>query len=77
MLEFPEYDPDAKYDGSYKADTSIALAKNYVHLTVKSFYLYQKREHCQVTMVKERLSQDTLVIYLQKNSPYTSLFDDV
>ena len=77
MMEFAEYDPDVMYDGSYKADISKVLTKNYVHLTSKSVYLYQKKKYCQVTMVKERLSQDTLVIYLQKNSPYTSLFDDV
>ena len=76
MLEFVEDDPDVMYDSNYKTDISKVLTENYVRLTSKSTYLYQKKKHCQVTMVKERLSQDTFVIYLQKNSPYTSLFDD-
>ena len=77
MLEFAEDDPDVMYDSNYKADISKVLTENYVRLVSKSTYLYHKKEHCQVTMVKERLSQDTFVIYLQKFSPYTSLFNNV
>ena len=76
-LKFAEDDPVVMYVGNYKTDISKVLTENYVLVVSKSVYLYHKKEHCQVTMVKERLSQDTFVIYLQKNSPYTSLFDDV
>ncbi|XP_070180831.1 probable glutamate receptor [Littorina saxatilis] len=53
------------------------LAGNYVHVTPAAFYKIQKREHCRMAVVKERLSQDTFAIHLQKDSPYTALFNHV
>ncbi|KAK7103508.1 glutamate receptor ionotropic, kainate glr-3-like isoform X2 [Littorina saxatilis] len=51
------------------------LAGNFVQVTSAAFYRVQKREHCRMTVVKERLYQDTFAIHLQKDSPYTALFN--
>ena len=77
MLDFVKDDPEVMFHSTYKEDLHKVVAENYVRLTSKSVYLYQKKEYCELTMVKERLSQDTFVVYLQKNSPYTRLFNDV
>ncbi|XP_070180491.1 glutamate receptor ionotropic, kainate 4-like [Littorina saxatilis] len=56
---------------------SELLAGNFVQVTSAVFYRVQKRKHCRMTVVKERLSQDTFAIHLQKDSPYTALFNHV
>ncbi|KAK7099043.1 hypothetical protein V1264_003239 [Littorina saxatilis] len=56
---------------------SELLAGNFVQVASAAFYRVQKREHCRMAVVKERLSQDTFAIHLQKDSPYTALFNQV
>ncbi|XP_076464635.1 glutamate receptor ionotropic, delta-1-like [Babylonia areolata] len=75
MLEFEESDPHIRSNDIDFSVTKI-LRENYVRLTSESFYKYRKTQHCRLTMAQERLSQDTLVVYLQKGSPFTQLFDE-
>ncbi|XP_070184607.1 glutamate receptor ionotropic, kainate 4-like [Littorina saxatilis] len=53
------------------------LAGNFVLVTSAAFYRVKKLEHCRLAVVRDRLSQDTYTIHLQKDSPYTALFNQV
>ena len=77
MLEFAEDDPEILNRDPFVVTPRKVMTENYVHMTVKSSYLYLKKDHCELTLVRERLSQDSFVVYLQKHSLYTSLFNDV
>ena len=76
MLEFAADDPDV-----FSTDTSkvvpALLKGNYVHIVSASYYELVKSDHCELTVVQERLFHDTLAVHLQKGSPYTEMFNQV
>ena len=53
------------------------LEVNYVHVMSSSTYDFLKSDHCELTVVQERLFHDTLAVHLQKGSPYTKMFSQV
>ena len=77
MLEFAEDDPDVVSTEIFSVALPKVLKGNYVQVSTVSVYEYVKSDHCELTVVQERLFQDTLAIHLQKGSPYTKMFNHV
>ena len=75
MLQFATDDPGV----FVKGDNSAALARHmardsYVALFPHAIFKALKYDNCELIAAQERLFPDTLVIYLQKESPYTDVF---
>ena len=76
MLEFAAQDPDLR-----AIDLPTLLKKlqegNLVFITSMIYYKALKAKDCRVTVAEERLFPDTLAIHLQKDSPFTDMFNRV
>ena len=77
MLEFEADDPDSIARGYITDALPKLLEGNYVYMSSGSGYEPVKNEHCELTVVQERLFHDTLAVHLQKGSPYTEMFNQV
>ena len=77
MLEFTADDPDVMAQDFFSIALPKILKGNYVHVVGASAYDLAKSDHCELTIVQERLFQDTLAVHLQKGSPYTKMFSHV
>ena len=77
MLEFTADDPDVMAENFVSVALPKILKGNYVHVVGASAYDLAKCDHCELTVVQERLFQDTLAVHLQKGSPYTKMFSHV
>ena len=77
MLEFAADDPDVMARDFHTVSLPKLLGGNYVHVTSASRYEHVKSDHCELTVVQERLFHDTLAVHLQKGSPYTETFNRV
>ena len=77
MLEFTADDPDVVSTDMFSMALSKVLRGNYVQVSTASDYEHFKSDHCELTVVQERLFQDTLAVHLQKGSPYTKMFNQV
>ena len=77
MLEFTADDPDAFSRGHITTAVPLLFEGNYAHLAAASDYELVKSDHCELTVVQERLFHDTLAVHLQKGSPYTKMFSKV
>ena len=75
MLEFAADDPDVLAESFDDVTIPKLLEGNYVHLVSGSHYEHFRGEHCELTVVQERLFHDTLAVHLQKGSPYTKMFN--
>ncbi|XP_076464230.1 glutamate receptor ionotropic, kainate 4-like [Babylonia areolata] len=75
MLQFADEDPDVMSPDFENVIVHKVLTESYVFVAPHSFYSILKHQHCQLTVVPERLFQDMLAIHLQKGSPYTAVFD--
>ncbi|KAK7471497.1 hypothetical protein BaRGS_00035836 [Batillaria attramentaria] len=74
VLRFAADDPTV-----LSPDLEVHLAKvveeRYVLLTSSNVYQHLKDKCCRLAMIPERLFTDTIAVHLQKDSPYTRLFD--
>ena len=77
MLEFAADDPDTISRGLFTATLPTILKGNYVQVAPASSYEHAKSDHCELTVVQERLFQDTLAVHLQKGSVFTDMFNQV
>ena len=77
MLEFAADDPDVTTKDIGTVLLPKILKGNYVHTISASVYNLFKGDHCELTLVRERLCQDTLAVHLQKGSSYTKMFNQV
>ena len=77
MLEFAADDPAVRGTSFLGEGLPKLLEGHYVYMTGVSAYEHVKSEHCQLTVVQERLFHDTLAVHLQKGSPYTKMFNRV
>ena len=77
MLEFADEDPDVYTNDFEGISIPKVLSGHYVHVFFYSEYDFFKYDHCELTVVQERLFHDTLAIHLQKGSPYTDMFNSV
>ncbi|XP_070181994.1 glutamate receptor ionotropic, delta-2-like [Littorina saxatilis] len=75
LSDYRQYYERAERTG--EEPVSELLAGNFVQVTSAAFYRVQKQVNCRMAVVKERLYQDTFAIHLQKDSPYTALFNQV
>ncbi|KAL8583729.1 hypothetical protein ACOMHN_000350 [Nucella lapillus] len=79
MLEFEKTDPAVR---SRKKSIYVPkiMKEKYVRLTSDIFYKFYRskgKEYCRMTVARERVSQDTYVVYFQKGSPYKQMFDEI
>ena len=77
MLDFAADDPDILTKDFDTVSLAKLLEGHYVHVLPASRYEFVKSDHCQLTIVQERLFPDTLAVHLQKGSPYTKIFSQV
>ena len=77
MLEFAADDPDSISQGLFQTALPRILEGKYVHVSPASSYEHAKSDYCELTVVQQRLFQDTLAVHLQKGSPYTEMFNRV
>ena len=77
MLEFAADDPDVRPRDFFTVAVPKLLEGNFAYITAASVYEHVKSDHCQLTVVQERLFHDTLAVHLQKGSPYTKMFNQV
>nr|KAG5688953.1 hypothetical protein BaRGS_031352 [Batillaria attramentaria] len=74
VLRFAADDPTV-LSPNLEVHLAKVVEERYVLLTSSTVYQHLKDKCCRLAMIPERLFTDTIAVHLQKDSPYTRLFD--